>query len=236
MPETSQGDRTNPATPLRLERARDEGDIARSADLAFAIQLCGVIGIIWMLSGGIAAWLNQSTTRLWTTSSIRVDQFDSTAVMQQTIWSGSLIIAPILVLMMLVAVASWWLQTGPLWIVNKPAPDISRMSPATMVLTELVSNNAVAVIMATVSVYCQRQSLFQMAGLPADQMVTRMMDVVLSTALFVALAMLVTSVADYGLRWVSHQRKLQMSDQEIRDEQKMQGADNPFQAARAMRR
>ena len=131
MPETSQGDRTNPATPLRLERARDEGDIARSADLAFAIQLCGVIGIIWMLSGGIAAWLNQSTTRLWTTSSIRVDQFDSTAVMQQTIWSGSLIIAPILVLMMLVAVASWWLQTGPLWIVNKPAPDISRMSPAT---------------------------------------------------------------------------------------------------------
>jgi flagellar biosynthetic protein FlhB len=149
--------------------------------------------------------------------------------------------------MMLVAVASWWLQTGPLWIVNKPAPDISRMSPANW-FARLFSISsfayvliglpraAVAVIMATVSVYCQRQSLFQMAGLPADQMVTRMMDVVLSTALFVALAMLVTSVADYGLRWVSHQRKLQMSDQEIRDEQKMQGADNPFQAARAMRR
>jgi len=247
MSETSQGDRTNPATPLRLERARDEGDVARSADLAFAIQLCGVIGIIWMLSGGIGHWLNQSTNQLWTGTTIRADQFDPTTVMQQSIWSGCLTVGPILVLMMIVAVASWWLQTGPMWIVDKPAPDLGRMSPMhwfgrlfsisslAYVLIGL-PRAAIAIAAAMVSVYCQRESMFSMAGLPADQMVIRMMDLVLSTALFVALAMLITSVADYGFRWVSHQRKLQMSDQEIRDEQKMQGAENPFRAARALRR
>ena len=247
MSETSQGDRTNPATPLRLERARSEGDIARSADLAFAIQLCGVIGIIWMLSGGIGHWLNQSTTQLWTTTSIRADQFNWTAVLQKTIWSGGVTIAPILVLMMIVAVASWWLQTGPMWIVDKPTPDIGRLSPSNW-FARLFSISsfayvliglpraAVAIAVALASVYIQRESLYSMAGLPADQMVTRMMDVVLSTALFVALSMLVTSIADYGLRWISHQRKLQMSNQEIRDEQKMQGAENPFSAAKAMRR
>ena len=246
MSETSQGDRTNPATPLRLERARSEGDIARSADLAFAIQLSGVIGIIWMLSGGIGHWLNQSTTQRWTGATIRADQFDPATVMQESIWSGTLTVAPILVLMMLVAVASWWLQTGPMWIVDKPTPDLSRMSPTNWFgrLFSLSSfayvlfglpRAAIAIGAALVSVYCQRDSMFSMAGLPADQMVIRMMDLVLSTALFVALAMLVTSIADYGLRWVSHQRKLQMSDQEIRDEQKMQGAENPFRAARTMR-
>ena len=247
MSDTSHGDRTNPATPLRLERARDEGDIARSADLAFAIQLCGVIGIIWMLSGGIGQWLNQSTTQMWATTSIRADQFNWTKVLQQTIWSGGVTIAPILVLMMLVAVASWWLQTGPLWIVDKPAPDLGRLSPSNW-FARLFSVSsfayvliglpraAIAMAAASASVYCQRESMFSMAGLPADQMVTRMMDIVLSTALFVALSMLVTSVADYGLRWISHQRKLQMSNQEIRDEQKMQGAENQFQAAKTMRR
>lgn len=247
MSETSQGDRTNPATPLRLERARDEGDVARSADLAFAIQLCGVVGIVWMLSGGVGQWLNQSTTQMWSTTSIRADQFNSTAMMQQTIWSGALTIAPILVLMMIVAVASWWLQTGPLWIVDKPTPDIGRMSP-THWFTRFFSVSsfaylliglpraATAIAVALISGYCQRESLFSMAGLPADQMVTLMMNVVLSTAMFVALALLVTSVADYGLRWISQQRKLKMSDQEIRDEQKMQGAENPFRAAKAMRR
>ena len=88
MSETSQSDRTNPATPLRLERARSEGDIARSADLAFAIQLFGVIGIIWLLSGGIGHWLKQSTTQMWTGTTIRADQFDPATVMQESIWSG----------------------------------------------------------------------------------------------------------------------------------------------------
>ena len=247
MAETSQGDRTNPATPLRLERARSEGDIARSADLAFAIQLCGVIGIIWMLSGGIGHWLNQTTTQAWTVATIRADQFDPATMMQQNIWSGTMTIAPILVLMMLVAVASWWLQTGPVWIVDKPTPDLGRMNPENW-FARLFSISSfahviiglpragLAIGVALVSIYGQRESMFSMASLPADQMVIRMMDLVLSTALFVALAMLVTSVADYGLRWISHQRKLQMSDQEIRDEQKMQGAENPFRAARAMRR
>jgi len=247
MSETPHGDRTNPATPLRLERARSEGDIARSADLAFAIQLCGVIGIIWMLSGGIGHWLNQTTNQMWTGATIRADQFDPATIMQQNIWSGALTVAPILVLMMLVAVASWWLQTGPLWIVDKPTPDLGRMSPAHW-FARLFSISSFAHVLiglpraglaigvALVSVYGQRESMFSIASLPADQMVIRMMDLVLSTALFVALAMLVTSMADYGLRWVSHQRKLQMSDQEIRDEQKMQGAENPFRAARAMRR
>ncbi len=247
MSDTSQGDRTNPATPLRLERARAEGDIARSADLAFAIQLCGVIGIIWLLSGGIGHWLNSSTTQMWTGATIRADQFDPATIMQQSIWSGALTVAPILVLMMLVAVASWWLQTGPLWIVDKPTPDLGRMSPANW-FARLFSVSsfayvliglpraAIAALAALTSVYCQRDSMFLMAGLPADQMVIRMMDLVLSTALFVALAMLVTSSADYGMRWVSHRRKLQMSDQEIRDEQKMQGADNPFRAAPTMKR
>ena len=247
MSDTSQGDRTNPATPLRLERARSEGDIARSADLAFAIQLCGVIGIIWLLSGGIGHWLNSSTTQMWTGATIRADQFDPATIMQQSIWSGALTVAPILVLMMLVAVASWWLQTGPLWIVDKPTPDLGRMSPANW-FARLFSVSsfayvliglpraAIAALAALTSVYCQRDSMFLMAGLPADQMVIRMMDLVLSTALFVALAMLVTSSADYGMRWVSHRRKLQMSDQEIRDEQKMQGADNPFRAAPTMKR
>lgn len=244
MPETSQGDRTNPATPLRLERARSEGDIARSADLAFAIQLCGVIGIIWMLSGGIGDWLKELTTQMWTGTTIRADQFDPATIMQQSVWSGAMTIAPVLVLMMLVAAASWWLQTGPLWIVDKPTPDVGRMSPANWfarlfsissfayVLISL-PRAAIAVVAALTSVYCQRASLFSMAGLPADQMVVRMMDIVLSTALLVALAMLITSFADYGLRLFSHQQKLQMSDQELRDEQKMQGAGNHFRPAKA---
>jgi flagellar biosynthetic protein FlhB len=53
MSESDIGDRTNPATPLRLERARTEGNIARSAELAFAIQLCSVVGIVWLLTENV---------------------------------------------------------------------------------------------------------------------------------------------------------------------------------------
>ena len=237
------GDRTHAATPMRLERARSDGDVARSAELAFSIQLCCVVGIVWLLAGNVGHWLGHSTITTWSSATIRADQFNAATAIQETTLAGLTAVAPILLLTVLAAVASWWLQTGPMWLAEKVAPDVSRLSPGnwferSFSLSGMASlligvpRVFIAIAVAAGCTWIQRQQLASLASSPADQMFQQMLELVLTTAMAVGVALLLTSAADYASRRVSHQRRLRMSDQDLRDEQKMQGANNPMGAAR----
>jgi flagellar biosynthetic protein FlhB len=63
-------------------------------------------------------------------------------------------------------------------------------------------------------------------------MVTKMFSLILTVTFHVALALLVTSVADYWLKFIGHQRRIRMTDQQLRDELRMQNGDPQIHARR----
>lgn len=242
MSDSSAGERIHQATPARLQRAKSEGDVPRSFDLAIAIQMCGMLTVLWLLAGSIGAVLRATTQQGWHQAVVSASEYDPVGMLQQSLWSTTAATAPLLLLMMLMGIASWWLQSGPLFLADKLQPDVQRLSPSNW-FTRLfsLSNLAfpfvglpralLAAAVAATICWVRRQEFFAMANLPVDLMFDRLFGLVISTALQVAIVLLLSSVLDYALRWYSHQGRMKMTDQELRDEQRMQGPNQPFRAA-----
>ena len=58
MAEDSDAEKTEPASPKRLEQAREEGDVPRSRELATFTVLMAAGAGLWMTGGGIVRSLN----------------------------------------------------------------------------------------------------------------------------------------------------------------------------------
>ncbi|MDG1873011.1 MAG: EscU/YscU/HrcU family type III secretion system export apparatus switch protein [Mariniblastus sp.] len=237
MSETSD-DRIHAPTPARREQARRDGDIPKSFELAAAIHMIGAILASYFLLGNIGTWLCSWTTETWSQAGLQltVEPKHVTSHIQNTIGGGLMVLLPFLALLMIFGFASHWLQTGPLFISKKIAPDLSRMGikawrqrllslEGLAFLFVGIPKTVIAFAVLCGSSWQQRNQFFGLASLPPESLVTNLFALVLTVVSHVAIALMVTSIADYGLRFLSQQKRLRMTDQELRDELRMQNGD-----------
>ena len=104
MAEDSDLERTEPATPKRIEKAREDGQVARSQELTtFSVLMAAAVGI-WFLGAGLFAKL----------SSIMIDgirmepemAFDTSLMLirlNQLAFEGLWALGPILLVLLIVA-------------------------------------------------------------------------------------------------------------------------------------
>ena len=240
----STGDRNHPATPARLQRAREEGDFAKSLELAAALQMLGAVLVAFICFGGIAVWLRNFTESWYSQAGINSSEAVAvTGAMSTTLFNLTSAIAPALLLFMLFAIASHWIQSGPTFLPRKVAPDLSRVSPmgwarrlfsVRSMSTPFIGmpKTLIAMAVAIGACWTNSQQFFELAGYPADQMVVKLFGLVLMIAFYISLALLLTALLDFGVNWYSHQQKLRMTDQELRDELRMQNGDPHIQNRR----
>ena len=89
---------------------------------------------------------------------------------------------------------------------------------------------ALSVLVSTI--WIQRNDFFILSNGPADGLVAKLFSLILTITLHVAFALLVTSTADYWLKFASYQRRIRMTDQQLRDELRMQNGDSQIRARR----
>ena len=131
MTDTYTGEnRTEQATPRRIERAREEGQVVRAHAVAGAAVLIAGAGIvsfagakfIALLEASLRAGLSPEPAALWESGRLF-------AAAAQVVQPGLLIVAPLLLLLAAVgfvadlAVGGWSVSTKPL------APDFTRIDP-----------------------------------------------------------------------------------------------------------
>ena len=241
----SSGDQIHAASPARRERARREGDFAKSYELSAAVQMIGVLLVAYLLFGQIGNWMQSSTTQIWSNHETltSAQPSDITGMVSRLIFSSLGVIVPLLVLFMLVGFASHWIQSGPTFLVNKAAPDPARLasthwSKRLFSLGSLafpfvgLPKTILAVVVAATSCWCSREQFFELGMYPADQMIQQMFYLVLQVCSHVAALLLLASTLDYGLKYLSFQKRIQMSDQELRDEVRSQNGDPHVAAQR----
>lgn len=243
-------DQIHVPTPARREQARLDGDIPKSFELAAALQLIGAIAAAYLLLGGLGKQISSLTTELWSETGTQISINESQITSQLQNLAGVLLyaLAPLLVLLMMVGIASHWIQTGPVFISNKLAPDVTRMGPGnwTRRLFSIegmafvivgVPKTLVAFAVLGLASWSYRFEFLQLANYPADVLVSKLFGLVLTIVFFVAFALLITSLADYWLKYSSHQRRLRMTDQQLRDELRSQNGDPQVRSRqREMRR
>ena len=232
MAEESDLEKTEPATPRRLEKAREEGQVVRSRELNTFLLLLAGVGGLWAGAGGIYRSLYTAVhATLWIDPRAARD---SGVMVSRAVEAGLGVVSallPVFALLVVVALVAPMLLGGFLLSGKALTPKFERLNPAkgfvrlfsSQTLVELVKTLAKAGLVGSVGAmaiwhYRDRMIALMYAG-PTEALAQGLDLVALCCMLIVgSLALIVLIDAPWQL-W-SHFRKLRMSREDVRQENK----------------
>ncbi len=242
MAETD-GDKTQDATPHRRQQAREEGQVAKSQDLASAaLLLVGLAAVLW-LGGAVVDMVGRyAAEQLGGEAWLAADPQFFVAHGQHVAYALACCMLPIFGVLMFTGIAANFLQVGFLFLPEKLAPDLTRLDPLQGFARLFSLANLVRLVMgllkmalvagvAYASLYGQRQKVLGLAAMSTPEIAGFLTSVLIWTSLKIALALLLLAVLDYGFQWWKQERDLRMTTQEVREELRNLEA-NPQMTAR----
>jgi flagellar biosynthetic protein FlhB len=232
MAEDSDAEKTEPASPKRLEQAREEGDVPRSREVATFTVLMAAGAGLWMTGGGLIRQLNAA---LVSGLSLNQEQiFDADVLLHRILTDVvQVMIAclPLGIAVMIVALASpllvgGWLFSGKAFLPNfgklNPVNGISNMF-STNALVELFKALAKAIVVGFVAwlvVMKQKDAVIGLAVEPLKLGTVHVLDMLASSFLFITGALGLIAAIDGPYQMWHYANKLKMTRQELIQESK----------------
>jgi flagellar biosynthetic protein FlhB len=237
------GEKSFDATPHRRQQAREQGQVPYSQDLGSAILLLVGAGLLNIFQKDIAESIQRVTRRLLTEPlDIAADPASASAMLLGLSSEIAIAMAPVIGLLLLAAVVANLGQVGFLYLPDKIAPDISRISPMKG-FARLFSMQSVmkigfglikVAIVATATVMAvmpRINAVLEAARMGAPQLIALIVDTAFATVFAAGLALLILALADLFFQRWKHEQDLKMTAQEMKEEMKnLQG--DPEIAAR----
>ena len=242
MAEGSDLERTEPATPKRIEKAREDGQVARSQELTtFAVLTAAAVGL-WFLGTGLLDHLSniviagmQMEREIAFDTSLMLIRLNQLAI--QGLWA----LGPLLLLLLIVAFFAPMLLSGWLFSSKALLPDFKRLNPVqglTRVfsvrgLIELVKAIAKALIIGGVAMavmWRNKDNILALVTLPVDLGINHMNQLLGFGFLFIVGAMMLIVAIDVPFQLWEHAKKLRMTKEEVRKETKETEGDPQIKA------
>lgn len=240
----SAGEKKHEATDYRRQKAREDGNVARSQDLGSAALL--LIGVLLLDYTGPALMrtLMQLVTdhlsypHYWETN----PQSSILQVVGLTL-QGSVALLPLLGGVLLTSIVVHYAQVGPLWLPEKLGFDITRINPisgfqrlftisnATRLGFGLVKIALVAGILL-IGVASRWNSIMSLGTTNIESVGLFVWTTMIELCRNVAIALLILSIIDYGFQRWKYEQDLRMTDEELREEMKMTQGDPHTKARR----
>ena len=234
------GDKTEKATPKKLDDARKEGRVARSSDLIDGFMLL-LMFFVLKLFGGIMAnlFLNSFVKYYNKASDISMEVFD---VKQAVNLSNEIVIdiviasLPVLIGSFVVALVGNIVQVG--WkVTGKPLkPKLDRLNPiggfkrmfSQEKVVELIKSILKVLAIALVAyneVKDRWKFILNLYDFEFMQAVLNIFDIVLDVGIKISVIFVIIGLADFGYQKWKHLHDLRMSKQEVKDEMKQSEGD-----------
>jgi flagellar biosynthesis protein FlhB len=245
----SSGEKSFDATPHRREEAREKGQVAFSQDLGSAAMLMLSAFLLMKLGGAVVEFCaSLMQHQLGQVPDLRTSQETLLREWVRIVVPLGALLLPIFGFMMLGGVLTSVLQVGLMWLPDRLAPDFSRVSPLSglkrifslsgtarlgfgMVKVFIASAVAVAVV------WLRWDEVMRSSGLDTAPFALFLVNISLSTVLWIGFVLFLLAVLDYGLQKWKFEQDLRMTHQEVRDEMKnMQGDPNIIARRRAIQR
>lgn len=242
--EGSTEDRTQAATPRRLAKAREEGNVAQSRETQMLIVL-GVFLTVFSITGADSGYrfvihmhglLEHFSTPIEDTATIG-------RIIHQAFNEGLLVMAPLGVTCMLAVIGFSLFQTQFLFRPQALVPDLKRLSPAAGVkrvfsarnLVELLKSLAKFIVFGVV-LYNIASGTLHIAPEAERWTIRRLTYELVSWFVYATLVILIVQIliAVLDELWTRYSRlqKLRMSHQDIKDETKQEDGDPKIKAKR----
>jgi flagellar biosynthetic protein FlhB len=242
MANESDAEKTEPATPRRLEKAREDGQVPRSRELATFMLLCVGLASLWLL----ASWMGGNMMVVMQTSM----RFDAAAAMDSSRlldrqWAQAMTalkaLAPITLPLVAAALLAPTLLGGWLFSPKSIKFDPKKLDPlkglgrifSSQGIIELVKAIAKSVLIGAVAawfVYTHLDELLGLAKEPGHAALVHALTLLVTCCALMLLAFVVVVGIDVPYQLWSHHKKLRMSRQEIKDEHKESEGDPQLKA------
>jgi len=242
MSEESDLEKTEPASPRRLEKAREEGQVVRSRELGtFVMLMTGVFGL-WAMGGTLGRKLDAVMH-----ASLAFEPataFDTNRMLSQfgiAIWESLLAFLPLLLMFGVAALVAPLALGGWMFSTKSFAPDFKRMSPIAGIgrmfsaqsLVELAKAIAKSLLVGGVGAWMIWRKLPEAVALmnaPVQEALLHMIDLVLYVSGVVAGSLLLVAALDVPWQLYSFYKKLRMTKEEVKQEQKETDGDPHIKA------
>jgi len=232
MAEDSDLEKTEQASPKRLEKAREEGDVPRSRELATCAVLFAAGLSLMMMGDHLNKALKASMS-----AGLRFDRsmaFDPIVLlmkMTDTIYTLLIAFAPFALVILAVAIASPILIGG--WVFSGKAfvPQFSRLNPMKGLgnlfsknsAVELIKSIAKTILVASVAyvvVSRDMEPILSLSLLPLKSSISQVNDLLLMGFLSIVSALVFIAAIDVPYQLYHYATKLKMTKEEVRQESK----------------
>lgn len=230
-------DRTEQPTPYKLQKAREQGQIAKSADFASVVVF--IVAVVYLYWKGARLWEEQFLFDRAIFS--QAGQFDITEaswwwLAMQMIWHVFGLLGPFLATIVLAAAIGNLAQTGPVFTIAPLKADWTRLNPvegfkkllAARKLFESARACAKLVLMILVVYHALKATIgdFHLAGRLAPRTLLKIMTADLAAIGFkIALVLALIALVDMVYSNREFMRKMRMSRRDIKDEVKNRDGD-----------
>ena len=243
MADENDFERTESASPRRLEQAREEGQVARSQELtSFAMLMAGGGGL-WLLGGNLFEQLRvllRQALRLDTVAAF--DPAQMTLRLHEHAFAALLAMAPLLALLLIVAVTAPQLLSGWLFSWSALRFDLQRLDPLAgcarilswrgfAELTKALLKALLITVVAAAVAWHYRDASQQLVLLAPEPGMTQMARIVGLSFMLIAGSVAVIAAVDVPFQLWRHADDLKMSRQELRREQKESEGDPQIKSA-----
>lgn len=228
--QSSDQEKTEPASPRRLEKAREEGQVARSRELAtFTLLLGGVVGL-WSTGALLYDQLGGVMEQAFLFE--RREAMETMPMLSQALSLGQrslFSLIPLFVLLTLIALLSPALLGGWLFSSKSLKPQISRLNPlkglqrmfSSQALAELAKAIAKASLVGGVGVYflyLHRGEALGLMKLPVPAALASALELIAIACALMVMTLIVVILIDVPYQLWSHAKKLRMSKEEVKQE------------------
>ncbi|HYD79774.1 MAG TPA: flagellar biosynthesis protein FlhB [Paucimonas sp.] len=232
MAEDSDLERTEPASPRRLEQAREEGDVPRSRELANCTVLVAACACYWFTGDNLIRQFDR-----FLVSGLAFDRahaFDFNLLVAHLAFNLkeiAIAFAPVALLLMIVAVGSPLLIGGWLFSTKALAPNFTRMNPMSGIgnmfssrsLVELgkaIAKAGLVGMIAWMVIEHQMEAVLGLGVEPVKSGSAHLAHLLLTSFIAIASGLVVIAIIDVPYVLWHYANKLKMTREEVRQEAK----------------
>ncbi|EGU48261.1 flagellar biosynthesis protein FlhB [Vibrio ichthyoenteri ATCC 700023] len=232
MAESDGQERTEDATPKRLQQAREKGQVARSKELAsVSVLVIGSVALMWF-GDGLARALFEVMGRLFKLS--REEIFDLDKLFDIVLGSLGGLLFPLLLILFVLFVAALVGAAGiggVSFSAEAAMPKASKMNPLSglkrmvgmqswVELIKSILKVALVSGMAFYLINAAKEDLFQLSLDVYPQNIFHALDILLNFILLISCSLLIVVAIDIPFQIWQHANQLKMTKQEVKDEYK----------------
>lgn len=237
MPEDL-GEKTEDATPKRIEDAREEGNVARSTDMGGALLLLGITLMLLVALmptlGGLKVYMEKALSG--TSTEALINPAFAGKTLSEAFWYTIRVAAPLLAGAWLIGYVSIFWQIGWLFSPKAIQPKLSKLDPIAgfkrifgmqaIVKASLDSSKVlIVVIVAVMSISDQMDMIIALPNLDVMPALGKIGWMMFDLSLRILAVLLFLGLLDYIWQKHKHKRDLRMSKTEVKEEMKQTEGD-----------